>query len=123
MSDIKIEMGVREFLNSEEPCIRIILIESLKNNKSVPPMFIMVEQLMKIESEILGREANEKFMKRIVAEFFVNMIPRAFYACFKDSWCSHFGVESEDLEKTFYDVIVGVHTAYITAIRIAAAIL
>ena len=111
--DEKIEMAFRHFINSEEPCIRIILIESLKNNKTVPPLFSMVEGLIKLEEEILGRKENEKVKKRIVAEFFVNMIPRAFYVCFKDSWCKHFDMEEDDLETTFYDVIVGVHSSYI----------
>jgi len=108
-----IEMASRKFISNKEPQIRIILIESLKNNDSVPPMFSMVEKMIETEKEMIGRYNAENYEKRLVSEFFVNMVPRAMYICFKEDWCSHFKMDCDKMEDTFYDVVVGVHEAYI----------
>lgn len=112
ISSEQIEMASRTFIEQKQEQIRIILIESLKNNDSIPPMFSIVEKMIATEKEVIGRDNPDNYEQRIVAEFFINMIPRAMYTCFKEDWCSHFKTDAKAFESTFYDVMVGVHESY-----------
>ena len=111
--DEAIELAFRKFIEEHEDIIRIILVESLKKNENVPPLFELIEMLIKLEQEVIDRPENDKIMQRMVVEFFMNMMPRATYACFKDDWCKHFKTEPKELESMFYEAMLNVHSAYI----------
>lgn len=111
--DQAIEQAFQSFVEEREAVIRIILIESLKSNENVPPMFRLIETLIQVEKDLTNRDNEGDLHKRYLAEFFINMVPRALYGCFKADWSKHFSVDKEELDKEFYSMMVDVHGAYL----------
>jgi len=110
--DEKIEMGSRAFARDNEKLIRVVLTESLKGNTKLPSLFAFVEGLIERERNLLGRNS-ENLSKRMLAEFFLNVMPRAMFACYRNAWGEHFGAAPETVEKEFYEVMVEMHGAYL----------
>ncbi len=111
-NDEQVEQGSREFLRENQQLTRVVLIESLKENTEIPSVFRFVEGLIERESEILGRNS-DCVSKRMLAEFFLNVIPRAMFTCYGDAWCRHFEQEPETVSNQFYEVMTEMHRNYL----------
>lgn len=112
-NDEKIEKSVQEFVLQNEAVIRIILVESLKNNEAVPPVFKFIETMIAIEKSVVPEGREGDLQQRYMAEFFLNLIPRAMFTCFKADWGRYFSIEEPDLEKQFYSMMVDMHNSYL----------
>ncbi len=110
--DELMESFTRSFLEEKSKLLRIILIESLKNNDKLPSIYSTVEQLIQYETQVLKRE-HADVTKRLVAEFFLNFIPRSMFVCMKGSFSEYFDIPDEDLNTIFYKSMVEMHGAYL----------
>jgi len=95
-----------EYLDENKDLVRILLIESLKESSEKPLVFNIVETLMQFE------DPDDVCSKRVVAEFFTNIIPAMLFVCFKDSWSAHFDMDKEKLTDDFNEVHEITHSAY-----------
>lgn len=111
--DEKVEMGSRQFLQENDQITRVVLIESLKENAELPSLFRFVEGLIEREMQVLGRNS-DSVSKRMIAEFFLNVIPRAMFTCYGGAWAKHFKQDPEAVTDTFYDVMTEMHQAYLS---------
>lgn len=110
--DELMESFSRSFLEDKSQLLRIILIESLKNNDKLPSIYATVDQLMQYETQVLKRE-HADYTKRLVSEFFLNFLPRSMFVCMKDSFGTYFDIPKEDLNAIFYKSMVEMHEAYL----------
>lgn len=110
--DEQVELGARAFLQDNDQLTRVVLIESLKENAELPSVFRFVEGLIEREIQVLGR-SSESVSKRMIAEFFLNVIPRAMFTCYGTAWANHFKQEPETVSRTFYDVMTEMHQTYL----------
>lgn len=110
--DDKVEQGSRVFLRENHQLTRVVLIESLKENSELPSLFRFVEGLIQRETQILGR-SSDQVSKRMLAEFFLNVIPRAMFTCYSDAWSRHFSQEPESVTEQFYEVMTEMHRSYL----------
>lgn len=110
--DELIESFSRAFLEEKSQLIRIILIESLKNNDKLPSIYSTLEQFIQYETQVLKRE-HANVTKRLVSEFFINFIPRSMFVCMKDSFSEYFHIPKDELNNIFYKSMVEMHEAYL----------
>ncbi len=110
--DEQVELGSRIFLQENEQLTRVVLIESLKENAELPSVFRFVEGLIAREVQVLGRNS-ESVSKRLIAEFFLNVIPRAMFTCYSAAWAKHFNQEPAAVSNQFYTVMTEMHQAYL----------
>jgi len=106
LNEDKFENAYMRYLDENKDLVRILLIESLKESSEKPLVFKVVETLMQFENP------NDVDSKRMVAEFFTNIIPAMLFTCFKDSWSTHFQVDKERLTEDFSEVHEITHSAY-----------
>lgn len=95
--------------------IKILIVESLKNNIKNICIFPIVKSLMEYESELTGNKDlldYDKNHQRWVAEFFTHIIPSALFACYKSDWCTYFETTESQLEEDFLDVVSLTHNSY-----------
>lgn len=111
--DEKVEAASRQFLVENQQLTRVVLIESLKGNDSLPSIFRFAEGLIQRENQVLGRNSNQ-LSKRMMAEFFLNVLPRAMFTCYSDQWSQHFGQETERVDAQFYEVMMEMHKVYLS---------
>lgn len=102
------------FLEENDDLLRIVIIESLKKDSRLAGIFNSVEKLMEYEQEIDGEKetSNEERHKRLVVEFFTNLLPGVGLICYKDNWCEYFHVDAGTLYRDFGEAIEKTHGAY-----------
>lgn len=111
--DEKVELGARAFLRDNRQLTRVVLIESLKENNELPSVFRFVEGLIQREAQVLGR-TSESISKRMLAEFFLNVIPRAMFSCYGETWARHFQQEPQAVSDQFHEVMTEMHRDYLS---------
>lgn len=104
-----------DFLDNNSDILRVILIESLKKNKTILPLFRVVKLLLQYESELTGDKDLEDYTithGRWVTEFFTSIIPSALFVCYKEEWSSFFGTDIKILEQDFFSAYKMTHGEY-----------
>lgn len=110
--DERVEMGARKFLEDNQKLTRVVLIESLKESTESFSIFSFAEGLIQREKEVLKRDS-AAISKRLMAEFFLNVIPRAMFTCYKGDWAKHFGKTEEEVNDEFYGIMMEMHGSYL----------
>lgn len=95
------------YLESSRDILKIIVMESLKDENTDTPLFNLVDiggnadpdRVDTIETQTDMSEAERKQM--YVTEFFTGVMPFVCYIVLKDKWCGHFGMSEEELKRYF----------------------
>lgn len=112
------EAEYASYLMSSRDLLKIIVMESLKDENADTPLFNLVdlggsatpERLDDMESQTGMSEAEKKQM--YVTEFFTGVMPFVCYIVLKDKWCRHFGMEEEELGRCFDIAMEDTHEQY-----------
>ncbi len=110
---VLVEAGFRAFMERNDRVMRVLLIETLKNNQAVPPIYKTIKTLIDYEVIVLKRP-HKDVKDRIIAEFFLNIMPRAMYACIGEQFGDFFGIEKRDLDERFYKIMIDMHGDYLS---------
>lgn len=102
-------VAYEEYLLGKDHMLRLVLTESMKDSYEVPPIFRLIDFNPGNfdEKEIVGEMNRRGFGfdedadQRKVTEFFTGIMPTVIFSLFRSRWCSHFGVEPEDLKMMF----------------------
>jgi len=94
-----------QFAKENKYCIKILLVESLKQTGNNTIIFKTVETLKKSDPEF----GNHLHM---VAEFFTSILPSLLFICYEENWCNYFNVVPERMENDFLKVYKLTHGAY-----------
>lgn len=103
-----------KFMDRNRDVIRVIFLESLKQGSSPPPIFKVTERLMEVEQDLdekAGGARRKDDHRRLVVEFFTNLIPNVAFMCFQDSWCDYFKVNKKELTEDFIHAFQVTHMA------------
>jgi len=100
------------FIHNNVDIIRIIMIESLKKTIAIPPMFKVVEELIKNDDEKMKSDSSYDLDERLIAEFFTGLIPIFSFLCFQEQWSEYFKVNSNRFNNFIIDLITETHGHY-----------
>jgi len=106
------------YLESSRDLLKIIVMESLKDENTDTPLFNLVdlggsatpERLDDMESQADMSEAEKKQM--YVTEFFTGVMPFVCYIVLKDKWCRHFDMGEDELGRYFGNAMEETHEQY-----------
>ena len=87
-----------------EDVVRCAFIESLKRESACKFFFQMVE--------LQGVEKDEEAKKKLVLEYFFNILPCIAFLCQKEAWSEYFHMEISTLGDIFLEQYDQVHGAY-----------
>ena len=100
----KIECYI-QFAKKNKYCIKILLMESLKQTDNNTIIFKTVETLKKSDPEF-GNHLH------LIAEFFTSILPSLLFVCYEENWCKYFSVMPEIMENDFHMAYRLTHGAY-----------
>ena len=95
------------YLESSRDLLKIIVMESLKDENTDTPLFKLVDLGGNVPQERLddmGSQAGigEAEMRQMyVTEFFTGVMPFVCYIVLKDKWCRHFDMGEDELSRYF----------------------
>ncbi|NLG02421.1 MAG: TetR/AcrR family transcriptional regulator [Clostridia bacterium] len=87
-----------------EDLIRCAFIESLKRENACKVFFQMVE--------LQQDDADQETMKKLILEYFFNILPCVVFLCQKEAWSEHFHMDMEQLGELFLEQYDQVHGRY-----------
>ena len=96
-----------DFATKNIDVVRIMFVESLKQNNKTPPIFKVAEEIVNTENN-----PDSNINERLVAEFFSGVIPLYSYLCFYDKWCGYFNIDRAAFDKLFLDHFSETHGKY-----------
>lgn len=112
------EVEYSHYLESHKDLLKILFVESLKDNTSEVPLFRLVdiagnEQNERIHAIAEDMKLTDKQQQQInVTEFFTGVMPFVCYVVFKDKWCRHFKITEPELNKYFGLAMEATHEQY-----------
>ena len=110
---IKLQAYYFKFLEERKDLVRILLIESLKEDTDTAIIFNIVEESVQSSDALLvSKGTSYDKNERLIAEFFSTLIPVSMFFCFQEKWCKHFGLQEEHAQKLFANVYEKMHLAY-----------
>ena len=109
------EVEYLHYLESSRDLLKIIVMESLKEENADTPLFNLVDIGRNADPERIGTfetkgSVSETEMKQMyVTEFFTGVMPFVCYIVLKDKWCRHFGMKEDELKQYFNTAMEETH--------------
>lgn len=101
------------FLEEHKDLIRILLIESLKEDTDATTIFNIVEEsVQSSDSLVTNKGASYDKNERLIAEFFSTLIPISMFFCFQEKWCKYFDLQEGHAQQLFANAYEKMHVAY-----------
>jgi TetR/AcrR family transcriptional regulator len=95
------------YLESSRDLLKIIVMESLKDEGPDTPLFKLVDiggnvPAGRVENIVASAAMSETDRKQmLVTEFFTGVMPFVCYIVLKDKWCAHFNMDESELKACF----------------------
>ncbi|MDC7126714.1 MAG: TetR/AcrR family transcriptional regulator [Spirochaetales bacterium] len=108
------------YMLENEKVLRLLLMESLKDEYEVPPIFRLIDFQAKgfaldetvSEMNFRGYNFGEDLDQHRVTEFFTGIMPTVIFSLFRDKWSSHFNLEKDELDKLFIKANEDTHSRH-----------
>jgi len=98
-----------DYLLRRDTTLRLLLTESLKDSREVPPLFKLIDlDPASMDEKAAVAAMNERGFhldtdeqQRRVTEFFTGIMPTIVYSLFRSKWCRYFDIEQDKLDELF----------------------
>lgn len=106
------------FLNDRREMIKIMVMESVKEDEGPSSLFRYVDILLNHDTNGLMKKIKEHHPENpdtkhrmMIQEFFTGIMPLISFAIWGKQWCAYFGCPSDKLVEYFIDSFVDTHMA------------
>lgn len=106
------------FLNERREMIKIMVMESIKEDENPPSLFKYVDILLNHDSNGIMKKMKEHHPDQsdsnhrlLIQEFFTGVMPLISFAIWGRQWCTYFGCPPDRLVEYFIDSFVETHMA------------